>query len=379
MYSVSMEHLKHLIQRYLKGKATPEEASALHEWYDSFDDSEVTLPMEADEDQYPLEQRLLNRLRPVMKQQQVKRSRYRRYLVAASVVALIAVAGIAGLWQRHSSSPKNITAVHTPAKEIPPANKKALLTLADGSTIALDDAANGAIGRQGGVRVIKNTKGQLSYQAEEAGEAVVYNTLTVPRGGQFQVVLPDGTKVWLNSASSLRYPTAFKGADRKVILQGQAYFEIAGNASHPFKVQANEMEVVVLGTRFDMMAYADEPTINATLLDGKIKVQDQVLRPGQQAVLALAGHQLTVKEADINKIMAWKNGLFVFNNMDLPTILREIARWYDVEIVYHTAPGKELYGGGISRNLNLSAVLHVLEENGTNHFKTDGNKVIVLP
>ena len=374
-----MQHLKDLIQRYLKGNATPEEASALHEWYNSFDDSEVSLPMEPSEDRDLLEQRLLNRLRPVMPPEPVKTFRYRRYLVAASVVILIGVAGMAGLRLRYSSHKKNIIAANTPAKEVLPANKKALLTLADGSTIALDDAANGAIGRQGGASVIKNTKGQLSYQADEAEEAVVYNTLTVPRGGQFQLVLPDGTKVWLNSASSLRYPTAFRGTDRKVILQGQAYFEIAGKANQPFKVQANEMEVVVLGTRFDMMAYADEPTINATLLDGKIRVQDQILRPGQQAVLALAGHQLTVKEADLNKIMAWKNGLFVFNNMDLPTILREIARWYDVEIVYNTAPGKELYGGGISRNLNLSAVLHVLEENGTNHFKMEGNKVIVLP
>lgn len=375
-----MQHLKDLIQRYLKGNTTPEEASALHEWYDSFDDSEVSLPMEPGEDRQLLEQRLLNRLRPVMQpEERVKPLRYRRYLVAASVIILIGVAGIAGLQLRFSSHKKNIIATNLPAKEVQPANKKALLTLADGSTIALDDAANGALGKQGGASIIKNTKGQLSYQADEAGGAVVYNTLTVPRGGQFQLILPDGTKVWLNSASSLRYPTAFRGADRKVILQGQAYFEIAGKASQPFKVQANEMEVVVLGTRFDMMAYADEPTINATLLDGKIKVQDQILRPGQQAVLALAGHQLTVKEADVNKIMAWKNGLFVFNNMDLPTILREIARWYDVEIVYNTAPGKELYGGGISRNLNLSAVLHVLEENGTNHFKIDGNKVIVLP
>jgi ferric-dicitrate binding protein FerR (iron transport regulator) len=192
-------------------------------------------------------------------------------------------------------------------------------------------------------------------------------------------VLPDGTNVWLNSATSLRYPTAFRGGERKVILQGQAYFEIAANAAQPFKVQAGEMEVAVLGTRFDMMAYADEPTINATLVDGKIKVQDKILQPGQQAVLALSGRRLTVHDADVDKITAWKNGLFVFNNMDLPTILREIARWYDVEIVYQSAPGKELYGGGISRNLNLSAVLRVLEENGTNHFKTDGNKVVVLP
>ncbi|MDR6567296.1 FecR family protein [Chitinophaga ginsengisegetis] len=374
-----MQHLKDLIQRYLKGNASPEEVEALHEWYDSFDDSEVPLPVELGEDRRMLEQRLLNRLKPVMQPPKVKRIPFWRYAAAAALLALVAVAGKIGWQHRYPSPQKNIMADNTAATDKPPANKKAMLTLADGSTITLDDAANGALGKQGGANIIKKEKGQLAYQAADANGAVVYNTLTVPRGGQYQLVLPDGTNVWLNSATSLRYPTSFRGAERKVILQGQAYFEIAANATQPFKVQANEMEVVVLGTRFDMMAYADEPTINATLMDGKIKVQDKILRPGQQAVLALSGHQLTVRDADVNKIMAWKNGLFVFNNMDLPTILREIARWYDVEIVYQSAPGKELYGGGISRNLNLSAVLHVLEENGTNHFKTDGNKVVVLP
>lgn len=374
-----MQHLKDLIQRYLKGNASPEEAEALHEWYSSFDDSEVPLPLEPGEDRKLLEQRLLNRLKPVMQPPKSRKLPFWRYAAAAALLALVAVAGKIGWQHRYSSSQKNIVADNTSPADKPPANKKAMLTLADGSTITLDDAANGALGKQGGANVIKKEKGQLAYQAGDATGAVVYNTLTVPRGGRYQLVLPDGTNVWLNSATSLRYPTAFRGEERKVILQGQAYFEIAANATQPFKVQAGEMEVAVLGTRFDMMAYADEPTINATLVDGKIKVQDKILQPGQQAVLALSGHRLTVRDADVDKITAWKNGLFVFNNMDLPTILREIARWYDVEIVYQFAPGKELYGGGISRNLNLSAVLRVLEENGTNHFKTDGNKVVVLP
>lgn len=374
-----MLHLKDLIQRYLKGNASPEEAEALHEWYNSFDDSEVPLFLEPGEDRNMLEQRLLNRLKPVMPPPKKQKDPIWRYAAAAALLVLIAVAGITGWQYRYSSPHKNIVADNTPAADKLPAGKKATLTLADGSTIALDDAAIGALGKQGGANVIKKEKGQLAYQDSDATGAVVYNTLTVPRGGRFQLVLPDGTKVWLNSATSLRYPTAFRGTERKVTLQGQAYFEIAANAAQPFKVQAGEMDVAVLGTRFDMMAYADEPTINATLVDGKIKVQDKILQPGQQAVLALPGHQLTVRDADVNKITAWKNGLFVFNNMDLPTILREVARWYDVEIIYHSAPGKELYGGGISRNLNLSAVLQVLEENGTNHFKTDGNKVVVLP
>lgn len=375
-----MQHLKDLIQRYLKGHATPEETSALEDWYHSFDDSDVPLPLEPGEDPAQLKQRLLNRLLPVMQPEAPGKAvpRYRRYAMAATVALLIAAAGTIALW-RHKVISKKEIALHIPVGEIAPAQKKALLTLADGSTIALDDAANGALSQQGGARVVKSSPGQLAYQADGSVGEMVYNTLSVPRGGQYQVTLPDGTKVWLNSASSLRYPTNFKGADRKVLLTGQAYFEIAPNATQPFHVQTNNMDVQVLGTRFDVMAYADEPTVNATLLDGKIKVQDKILQPGQQAVWSPAAGQLRINTADVNKIMAWKNGLFVFNNMDLPTILREVARWYDVEIVYNTAPGKELYGGGISRNLNLSAVLHVLEENGNNHFRINGKQVVVLP
>ncbi|NLU95247.1 FecR family protein [Chitinophaga sp. Ak27] len=376
-----MQHLKDLIQRYLKGRATPEETSALEDWYHSFDDSEVPLPLEPGEDPAQLKQRLLSRLLPVMQPETPIKAMppYRRYAVAATVALLVAAAGAIALWHRYKTLPKKDIAVHMPLREIAPAQKKALLTLADGSTIALDDAANGALSQQGSARVVKSSPGQLSYQADGSAGEVVYNTLSVPRGGQYQVTLPDGSKVWLNSASSLRYPTAFKGTNRKVLLTGQAYFEIAPNAIQPFQVQTSDMEVQVLGTRFDVMAYADEPTVNATLLDGKIKVHDKILQPGQQAVWSPTAGQLRISTADVHKIMAWKNGLFVFNNMDLPTILREVARWYDVEIVYHTVPGKELYGGGISRNLNLSAVLHVLEENGNNHFKINGKQVVVLP
>ncbi|CAL1519815.1 FecR domain-containing protein [Chitinophaga sp. MM2321] len=373
-----MDQLKDLIQRYLKGEATPEEAEVLNEWYHTFDDSAVELPLEPGEDRIQLEQRLLNRLKPVMQPVPLRaRIYWWRYAVAA--VLLIAAGG--AIWLlRPASSPHNISiATQSPVKDIAPGNKKALLTLADGSTIALDDAANGALSRQGGSEVVKKEKGQLSYESGNATAEVVYNTLTTPRGGQFQVVLPDGTKVWLNSASSLRYPTSFPEGERKVVLTGQAYFDIAANARQPFKVVANEMEVNVLGTHFDVMAYPDEAMISTTLLEGKVRIQDKILSPGQQAILLHGSGELTIQDADINKTIAWKNGLFVFNKMDLPTILREIARWYDVEIVYSAPAGNELYGGGISRNLNLSAVLRVLEENGPNHFSIEGKKVVVLP
>jgi ferric-dicitrate binding protein FerR (iron transport regulator) len=374
-----MQYLKDLIQRYLKGNASREETNALHDWYNSFDDSEVPLPLEPGEDRQTLEQRLLGKLTPLLQETPSRKPRYRPYAIAASIAALIGVAGWFG-WQHQHTAPTQtgITAVKA-GTDKSPASQKAVLTLADGSTIALDDAANGPLSRQGGANVVKKNKGELSYQGTSPGAEIVYNTLSVPRGGMYQLVLPDGTRVWLNSSSSLRYPTAFNGTERKVTLQGQAYFETTADAAHPFRVQTGAMEVTVLGTRFDLMAYSDEPTISATLAEGRIRVEDKILQPGQQAVLALSNHELSVRNVDVNRIMAWKNGLFVFNNTDLATILREVARWYDVEIVYQAKPGKELYGGGISRRLNLSAVLHVLEENGSNHFKIEGNKVIVTP
>jgi ferric-dicitrate binding protein FerR (iron transport regulator) len=295
---------------------------------------------------------------------------------AAAAAVVLLLAGSA-YWLMNKQPEKTIAAVqpveHT---DIAPGMNKAVLTLGDGSTVTLDSAGNQVI-KQG----IRKQNGQLLYSGEEDGDIVHYNKLSTPRGGQFKIVLPDGTKAWLNSASTLRYPTAFNGKDRTVELEGQAYFEVAKNATQPFKVMVDHMEVQVLGTDFDVMAYPDESTINTTLLSGSVQVKDgqtlKLLKPGQQALMSTDG--ITVKDADLKKVTAWKNGLFVFNNMALPAILREVARWYDIEIVYAAKPGEELYGGGIGRNLNLSGVLDLLEGNGYNHFRIEGRKVIVLP
>lgn len=303
----------------------------------------------------------------------------KRVAVAA---AFILLAG-AAYWmvERRQPAKQPRLAEQSQPAVIAPGGSKAVLTLADGSVVTLDSSGKQVI-TQGGV-AIQQHNGQLSYASQPADGNVHYNKLTTPRGGQFRVVLPDGTKVWLNSASMLRYPTAFTGNERTVELEGQGYFEVAANAQQPFKVKVHDMEVQVLGTDFDIMAYRDETTINTTLLSGSIQVKEgstqQLLRPGQQAVMNNEDHQFTVSTADIRKVTAWKNGLFVFNNMALPAILREVARWYDVDIVYQANPGAELYGGGIGRDLQLADILALLEGNGYNHFRIEGRKVIVLP
>lgn len=297
-----------------------------------------------------------------------------RYAAAAAVI--LAVVALTLFWPRskHSTTPNVLTQLKT--TDIRPAANKAILTLPDGTTYTLDSAGNQQI-----TKGVQQKNGQLEYHAQTDEIAIQLHTLSTPRGGQFHFTLPDGTKVWLNSSSSLRYPTAFAGKERIVELEGQGYFEVAQEAARPFKVKVNNMEVQVLGTHFDVMAYKDEATVNTTLVEGAVNVKEgnaqQLLKPGQQAILRQ--HVFKVEEADVRKVLAWKNGLFVFNNMDLRSILREVARWYDVDIVYSTTPSEELYGGGISRSLHLSSVLDLLEASGYNHFKIEGRKVIVLP
>jgi transmembrane sensor len=231
-----------------------------------------------------------------------------------------------------------------------------------------------------GQTIVRQKNGQLEYAVHGNSDAVVYNTLTVPRGGQFNIVLPDGSHVWLNAASSMRYPTAFNGGRREVELQGQGYFEVAPNARQPFFVKVNNLEVQVLGTRFDVMAYADEKSINTTLLEGLVSVKngttEQRLRPGQQAIVDPATGNMVVRPADVDQVIAWKTGFFEFDNASLGDILRQLARWYDIDVSYNQTGNERLFGGRISRSLPLSDILHMLEANGPT-FLLSGRKLTV--
>ncbi|HEY9262359.1 FecR family protein [Chitinophaga sp.] len=263
------------------------------------------------------------------------------------------------------------------AAVITPGSRKAVLTLADGKTMQLSDTATQVIRQH-----IRQDKGELQYTAENAGSTVGYNLLTTPRGGEFQISLPDGSKVWLNAASSLKYPTRFNG-NRIVTLTGQAYFEIAENASQPFIVKVNELEVQVLGTSFDIMAYPDEAVVNTTLLTGAVIVKNQLaekkLQPGQQTVLNTATGTMVVQAADIEKVLGWKNGLFDLEDTDLPTLLRQLSRWYDVDIIdLSEKPANKRFGGRVGRDMNLTDVLKILEQYDV-HCRIEGRTLTVLP
>jgi ferric-dicitrate binding protein FerR (iron transport regulator) len=263
-----------------------------------------------------------------------------------------------------------------------PGGNRALLTLANGSSIVLDSAADGILAQQGNTRIKKLNGGQIVYSVPGMKpEAVFYNVLTTPRGGQYRLALPDGSQVWLNAASSIRYPTAFTGRERRVEITGEAYFEIAKNPQMPFYVKVNDMQVEVLGTHFNVMAYANEDAVRTTLLEGSVKVNrgssTVFLKPGQQSALGEKGAVSVIDGADTEEAVAWKNGLFEFDNVSIETVLRQISRWYDVDVQYEGNTMPSHFGGQISRYSNLSQVLKILELSGI-HFRIEGKRLIVL-
>lgn len=290
--------------------------------------------------------------------------------------------------------------------DVKPGGNNATLTLADGRTIELTAATNGKIAEQAGLSIQKTADGQIVYEIASGAktsekEEVVYNTITTPKGGQYQIILPDGTKVWLNASSSLQFPTVFRDHHKRIVeLTGEGYFEVAkANTSDngskpgqhvPFIVKTNEQEVEVLGTHFNISSYADDGVTRTTLLEGSVKVksistasqvkglaQGVILKKGEQASLK-AGH-LNVKSVDPIAEVAWKNGSFVFDNEDMRSIMRKIARWYDVEVVFSDDFPNRYFEGSISRFKNVSEVLRKFELTGDIHFKMKERRITVMP
>ncbi|SKA04448.1 FecR protein [Chitinophaga eiseniae] len=311
-------------------------------------------------------------------------ARRRRWLYPAAVAAIVAVIVVVAAFWRFRPQQPVAGGINSPVHHVVPGSNKATLILADGSTITLDSTANGALAQQGNVQIVQVNNGQLAYEAggDHHSGAVQYNTLAIPRGGQFRVTLPDGTNVWINAASTLRYPTVFSGADRTVELTGEAYFEVAKMPGKPFHVKAGHMDVQVLGTHFNVMAYTEETAVRTTLLEGAVKVHTggggTALRPGQQLRMDQAGQVSVVNDVDLEEIVAWKNGYFRFNHEKLPGVMRQIARWYDVDIAYEgNIPDRE-FGGKISRNSSIEEVLKILELSNI-HFRIEKKKIIVIP
>jgi transmembrane sensor len=315
--------------------------------------------------------------------QRSKRFTFLRIAAAASVIGLLLI-GTFFLFKRDEQ--KDVALKETKKNgyknDVLPGGDKAILTLADGSTIVLDDAQNGALTEQGNTKVIK-LGGKLAYDPAGSGsKEVVYNTITTPRGGQYQIELPDGSQVWLNAASSLHFPTAFVGKERSVEISGEAYFEVAKNKSMPFVVRVGDAEVQVLGTHFNVMAYQEEDAVKTTLLEGSVRFvranNNSLLQPGQQSQLTKNGQLKVISGVDVDDVVAWKNGIFHFENADIESVMRQLSRWYDVEVVYQNKPTDDPLYADIPRNTRLSDALKALELTGGARFEIQGKRIIVM-
>lgn len=376
--------LSELAEKWKNGSITAGEQAEFNQWYDSFDDT--LLEEVSAESVQQLKSRLYSNVlsRENIEVQQPAKTVNLWYRIAAAAVVLFVLSTGIYFYAQYAEKEKKGAVNYVEREDVKPGGNKALLTLADGTTITLTDADNGQLAEQDGVSITKTKDGQLVYQFKGTvngkNNGSGFNTVSTPKGGQYQVNLPDGTKVWLNAATSLKFPASFSSLnERKVELNGEAYFEVYKDKTKPFKVGSAKQEVEVLGTHFNINTYRNESSTKTTLLEGSVAlhatgVSDIKLKPGEQAVLK--GDVIDVNTVNANEAIAWKNGNFQFNDESLLSILKQLERWYDVEVDYSTVPETH-YNGFISRNVNLSKVLRNLEVTGNLKFKIE-NKVIKI-
>ncbi len=392
-----MERIKFLLSRYLANQAAPEEIHEMLQWLRENEHNEALLQEAWQQQPFTAPAADLQRIwmniqastQPV-DQPPVYKVHFlqRNWRAIAAIFILLAVS----VYLLMSNANRHKTGQATPsqvaARDIAPGKNGAILTLADGTHMSLDSAGNGIIASQKGARVVLKN-GQLEYDetGKTSGE-IVYNTMTTPKGRQFNLILPDGSQVWLNAASSIKFPTAFNGKERRVEITGEAYFEVAKDKNRPFFVKAMNTETEVLGTHFNINAYEEEAIVKATLLTGSIRTsalhsasasEKVLLQPGEQAQVRPDEKMIVLPNADIEQTMAWKNGAFNFQNVGLKEVMRQLARWYDLEIVYEKNVPDVRFGGEMSRNIPLSDLLKGLKDMEVHFRIEEGRKLIVMP
>lgn len=365
---------KKLLEKYLSGNCTPEEKAIVEDWY-------LQLPFKKDAPGYAeieaSQREVFQRLSSSQKVRQLVR--LKSVAVAAAVLVCFSIA----LYYYNQKPRASALLAKKELKDVLPGRNRAILTLADGSIVDLDQAKNGQIASQNGIIIRKDKNGRLEYIIKDnLSGATGANIISTPRGGQYQVSLPDGTRVWLNAATSLKYPYSFAKGERVVELNGEAYFEVAKDKNRPFRVKTNSQIVEVLGTHFNINAYADELMAKTTLLEGAVKVSNETgavnLRPGEQARLDTRTNRLSLgQNVDTDQEVAWKNDIFAFNNDDLKTVMRQISRWYDIDVVYKGQITTEKFFGEIPRNSNLSDVFKILELNHLN-IEIEGKVITII-
>lgn len=382
------EEFRILIAKYNSNTATAAEKALVENWYEQIDGNEV-LPETAGlkEDLYSgIKKYITANQQPVQASLKtvhvplIKSRKLYPWITTAAVLCI--VFSIAILYLKPGTRINQSLTSSKQINQISPGTNKAILTLADGSKISLSDAGNGQLAKQAGVIVTKTKNSGLVYQViGDDQTSAKYNTISTPRGGQYQLLLADGTKIWLNANSSLTFPTAFPGAARKVTLKGEAYFEVAKDKSKAFFVETGQTQVRVLGTHFNIMAYADESSQQTTLLEGSVElskgIEKLLLKPGQQARTVSSSGQISVRDLEnAEEAIAWKNGYFQFEKSDLHSLMRQISRWYATDVVYEGTMPKKEYSGKIPRSVNVKTLLEMLAYSGI-HCHIENNKIVV--
>jgi len=381
-----------MVRKYLSGSAGKKERAFLEKFYESQDTRHDVLDQYTDQERAMLGREMEeNILRGISASRERKLSLFAwpRFAAAAAMV-IMALGGLFYLRQQPKTAAQPIAAKPT---DFAPGGERAVLTLADGSTVVLDSAAQGRIASQGNATIMKNAEGELAYQVSKNDKtAAGMNTISTPAGGQYSIKLPDGSQVWLNAKSSITFPTAFLDKERRVKVQGEVYFEVKKDKSKPFVVDVDgRQQVIVTGTHFNVNAYADEPEIRTTLLEGAVSVAGGKtaggrlqLVPGEQASMHPGG-RFRKEAVDIAEAVAWKNGLFQFRETSLATIMRDIERWYNVEVTYPEGIPQKRFSGKLRRNSKASEILEILKFAGVN-FRIEGSesagysgRIVVLP
>jgi hypothetical protein len=395
------KNIESLFQRYLDNECTPEEIRRLLKYFDAEENEELLkrlirrqsnlidyAPLVSTESSESLLNESFSNIKEAIaadnkkiKPTSLYKLNWFKMSAAAAVIFLISGTAFYFLHEKKEIIVAHNSHIRT-IRDIPAGHNNAVLTLDNGATIVLDTAANGTLTHQGNIKVLK-MNGQLAYnKTGNMNVKPVYNTITTANGNQYQLILIDGSKVWLNAASSIRFPTSFTGTERKVEITGEAYFEVTKNPNKPFRVdfknEAGEKdEIEVLGTHFNVNTYGDEPDMKTTLLEGSVKIKAgnkiQMLSPGQQALLSSNGIEIK-KNVDLDQVMAWKNGYFLFDNTDIYTLMRQVSRWYNVEVSFEGKVTPDGFSGKISRDVPLSKFIKVLELNDVN-VRSEGRKL----
>jgi len=376
--------LQELAHKWLNGTLDKAEQLEFDEWFCIVNDEPLEVPSLITSREEEFENILFNKI-----QQQIKAGQQRkvvklwsRIAVAASILLCLSVGGY---FLIHKQTTQQTAAIKpgTFKNDVEPGGNNATVTLSNGQQIVIKNAKNGLLANQGSTQIQKLNDGTLKYAATGNGNSskeIIYNTVTTKRANKVDLTLPDGTIAYLDAASSIHFPTSFTRNSRDVSVTGQVYFEVAHDKTKPFHVTFKGVTIEVLGTHFNINAYDDEATTKTTLLEGSVKItfngQAALLKPGQQAQITAHSNKINVTQPDLDEVMAWQNGLFKFNNTDIQTTMRQLTRWYDVDVIYEGSNKDYHFGGYIPRNSKLSEALRILQLSGVK-FSIDGKKIIV--